>query len=159
MSSVHRVVLPLRVLLAFVFAALVVAQVAALPWALGSLAGRSPELAGLRWPLLVAGVLVLLCGEVVLACTWRLLTLVRDDRIFSDGASVWVDTIVRAIATAAGLLLAALGAALLGGAPAGLAAVLLVLLVVAAAVGLLVVVMRALLRQATTLRSDMEAVI
>ena len=159
MSSVHRVVLPLRVLLALVFAALVAAQVAALPGALEHLAGQSPELARLRWPLLAAGVLVLLCGEVVLACTWRLLTLVRDDRIFSDGASVWVDTIVRAIATAAGLLLAAQGAALLGGAPAGLAAVLLVLLVVAAAVGLLVVVMRALLRQATTLRSDMEAVI
>ncbi len=37
--------------------------------------------------------------------------------------------------------------------------VLLLVLVAGAVVGLLVVVMRALLRQATTLRTDMEAVI
>ena len=38
-------------------------------------------------------------------------------------------------------------------------AVLLLLLVVGAVLGLLMVVMRALLRQATTLRTEMEAVI
>lgn len=159
MSIVHRVVPPLRVLLVSVFASLVAAQVVALPTWLGHLAEVSPPLAPLRWPLLAAGLLVLACGQVVTACTWRLLTLVRDDRIFSDGASVWVDVVVRAVAAAWALLAGALAAVVAAGGPAALAVLLLVLLLVAAAVGLLVVVMRALLRQATTLRTDLEAVI
>jgi hypothetical protein len=159
MSLLHRVVLPLRVLLASVFGALVAAQVSALPAGLGHLTEASPELAPLRWPLLAIGLLVLACGQVVTACTWQLLTLVREDRIFSDGASAWVDVVLRGIAAAWALLAVALAAVVAAGGPAALAVLLLVLLLVAAAVGLLVVVMRALLRQATTLRTDLEAVI
>ncbi|MBM7806178.1 hypothetical protein JOD57_002015 [Geodermatophilus bullaregiensis] len=159
MPSMPRVFLALRVLLALLFAALVAAQVGALPAALRHLAEESPELAGLRWPLLTFGVLELVCAQVVVVCTWRLLGMVEDDRIFREESSVWVDAIVRAIVVAGLLLSGAAVYTAVGRAPAGLPALLLVLLVVVAAVGLLVVVMRALLRRATTLQADMEAVI
>ncbi len=104
----------------------------------------------------------LACVQVVLVCTAKLLTMVARDRIFSADSLPWVDAIVWAIA-AGWLLFLAAGIpvfiiAELDDAP-GLAALHLLLLLVGAAIGLLMVVMRALLRQATTLRADMEAVI
>ncbi|MEX5718757.1 DUF2975 domain-containing protein [Geodermatophilus maliterrae] len=159
MPSMRRVLLPLRILLALLFAALVAAQVGVLPAALRYLAEQSPELATLRWPLLTFGVLELVCAQVVVACTWRLLAMVEDDRIFRAESSVWVDAILRAIVVAGLLLSGALVYTVVGRVPAGVPALLLVLLLVVAAVGLLVVVMRGLLRRATTLQADMEAVI
>ena len=149
----------LRVLLVLAFAALLGAQVAVLPTLLGQMAEESPDLAYLRWPLLTLAVLALLCVQVVIVCTWRLLTLVQDDRIFSEASMVWVDAIVWAIAAAEVLLLGGFCWSLAGWGTPGLSAAWLLVLVAGAVVGLLVVVMRALLRQATTLRTDMDAVI
>ena len=157
MLRTQRLVGVLRILLALAFVALVLAQVAVLPAVFSGLEASS-ELADLRWPLLTLSVLELLCVQVVIACTWRLLTMVRDDRIFSDGAMVWVNTIVAAMAAAWVLLLGAFFYVAAGGS-SGLAVALLLMLVGGAVLGLLMVVMRALLRQATLLRSDMEAVI
>jgi hypothetical protein len=124
------------------------------------MAEGSPDLAHLRWPLLAFGVLELLCVQVVLGCTWKLLAMVDDDRIFSEESSTWVDAILWTIAAAWVLLLgASVHLAVVGGLPGPAGLLLLVLLLVGAALGLLVVVMRVLLRQATTLRTDMEAVI
>jgi hypothetical protein len=101
---------------------------------------------------------------VVIVCTWKLLTLASHDRIFSAGALPWVDAIVWAIAVGWAMLLGAFVCAYyfvideVSDDPV-LPALLLVLLLVGAVVGLLMLVMRALLRQATTLRTDMEAVI
>ena len=67
-----------------------------------------------REPATIVAVFWVLCLQVVIVSTWKLLTFVKNDQIFTD---------------------ASLG------------------------LGLLVLVMRALLRQATTLRTDMEAVI
>jgi high-affinity Fe2+/Pb2+ permease len=100
-----------------------------------------------------------LCIQVVIVSTWKLLTLVKNDRIFSEASLAWVDAIVWAI-VAAWLVL--LGVFLYVGFNAddpGLPLLLLLMLIGIAVVGLLMVVMRALLRQATTLRTDMEAVI
>ncbi len=114
------------------------------------------------WAVLVVAVLGLVCVQIVIVCTGRLLSLVARDRIFSAGSLPWVDAIAWAIAAAWVLLLGAFlpvfAVAEADDAP-GLAALHLLLLLVGAAVGLLMVVMRALLRQATTLRADMEAVI
>ncbi|MGY1651179.1 DUF2975 domain-containing protein [Geodermatophilus sp. SYSU D01119] len=154
MPPLSRVVLPLRVLLVLVLATLLAAQVAGLPWAVAQLPDD-----GLRGPLLAAGVLVLACAEAVVVCTWRLLALVAGDRVFSAQARPWVDAVVRLVAAAEVLLLAATAYAAAAGAPPGLPAALLGLAVVGAAVGLLVVVLRALLRHATTLHDDLEAVI
>ncbi len=160
MSPIRRVVLPLRILLATAFAALVLAQPVALPAALRQMAEGSPGLAHLSRPLLAFGVLELLCVQVVLGCTWKLLAMVDDDRIFSEESSTWVDAILWTIAAAWVLLLgASVHLAVVGGLPGPAGLLLLVLLLVGAALGLLVVVMRALLRQATMLRTDMEAVI
>jgi putative effector of murein hydrolase LrgA (UPF0299 family) len=157
--TTRRVVGPLRFLLAVAFAALVLAQVFFLPALSVAMAEDSSELAYLRWPTLVVAVLGLGCVQVVIGCTWKLLTLVEDDRLFSAASMVWVDAIVGAIAAAWLLLLGTFVWSLVGVGLPGPPIVLLLLLVAGAAVGLLVVVMRALLQQATTLRADMEAVI
>ncbi len=159
MTMTRRVVVPLRILLALAFAALVLAQAVFLPALSAAMAADSPELAYLRWPTLVVAVLGLGCVQVVIVCTWKLLTLVEDDRIFSAASMVWVDAIVGAIAVAWLLLLGTFVWSLVGVGLVGPPVVLLLMLVAGAVVGLLVVVMRALLRQATTLRTDMEAVI
>ena len=164
MTTTHRVVVPLRILLAIVFAALVAAQIWALPAMLPDIADPSLEQSVMRWVMLTASVLGLVCVQVVIVCTWQLLTLVRDDRIFSTSALPWVNAIVGAIAVGWTMLFGTFVCAYyfivdeVSDDPV-LPALLLVLLLVGAVVGLLMVVMRALLRQATTLRSDMEAVI
>lgn len=157
--QIHRAVGPLRVLLVLVFAALLTAQAVALPMMSAEHARQLPDLAHLRSPLLAVTVLGLVCVQVVIVATWKLLTLVKEDRIFTEGSLVWVDAIVRAIGIAWLLLLGMLGYFVATWGGPGLPALLLVLLLVGAVLGLLVIVLRALLRQATTLRTDMEAVI
>ena len=164
MSLVRRVVLPLRVLLVSVFAALVAAQVWAVPRMVPDIAGPSLEQSVVQAVMLAASVLALLCVQAVIACTWQLLTLVTHDRIFSADALPWVNAIVAAMATGWVMLLGTFVCSYyfvvdeVSDDPV-LPALLLVLLLVGAVLGLLIVVMRALLRQATVLRTDMEAVI
>jgi hypothetical protein len=104
------------------------------------------------------------CVQAVIVCTWKLLTLVTQDRIFSASALPWVNGIVWAIVAGWTMLLGTLVCAYyfiideVSDDPV-LPALLLLLLLVGAVLGLLMVIMRALLRQATTLRADMEAVI
>ena len=164
MPHTHQVVVPLRILLAVVFAALVAAQVWAVPGVLPELPDASLEQSVVRSTMLVVLLVGLACVQVVIVCTWQLLTLVRDDRIFSAGALPWVNAIVGALAVGWVMLLGAFVCSYyfvideVSDDPA-LPVLLLVLLLVGAVVGLLVVVMRALLRQATVLRTDLEAVI
>lgn len=159
MHATRRLVPVLRILLVLAFVALLTGQLVAVPRVFDAWSSEVTETFGTTWPMLVVPVLELLCVQVVVVCTWRLLTLVEQDRIFSDDAFVWVNAITGAIA-AAWLLLAAWAAYLLVVGSAGWLVVLLALLLVAGAVlGLLMVVLRALLRQATTLRADMAEVI
>ncbi|MGY1752897.1 DUF2975 domain-containing protein [Blastococcus sp. SYSU D01042] len=164
MTHLRRVVLPLRVLLAIAVLGLLAAQVWGVPAMLPDLADPTLERSSVRGTMFVVAVLGLACVQAVVVCTWQLLTLVTDDRIFSAGALRWVDGIVRAVVVGWLMLLATFvcsyyfvvdevsdGAAL--------PALLLLLLLVGAVLGLLIVVMRALLRQATALRTDLEAVI
>lgn len=161
-----RAVAPLRVLLVLLFTVVTAGQVAVLVLVLPRLpeltAGDHPAAVALDWTMVVVAVLGLLCVQVVIVCTGKLLTMVARDRIFSADSLPWVDAIVWSIVAAWVLLLGAtvpvFAYAELDDAP-GLGALHLLLLLVGAAVGLLMVVMRALLRQATTLRDDMEAVI
>ena len=159
MVNEHRVVTPLRVFLVVLFGALVMMQTFSLPGQWRYMAQESPELAYLRWPLTAVSVFWVLCVQVVVVATWRLLTFVKDDRIFSEASLGWVDAIVWSITTAWVVLL---GVFLYVGFHAddpGVPLLLFLMLVGVAVLGLLMVVMRALLRQATTLRTDMEAVI
>ena len=164
MPHTHQVVVPLRVLLGLVFAALLAAQVWAVPAMLPDMTAPSLEQSVVRGVMLTVSLVGLLCVQVVIVCTWQLLTLVRDDRIFSASSLPWVNAIVGALALGWAMLLGALVCSYyfvideVSDEPA-LPLLLLVLLLVGAVVGLLVVVMRALLKQATLLRSDLEAVI
>ena len=159
MEMVQRVVVPLRVLLASTFVALVLGQLFSLPGTFAHMAEESPEDAYLRWPLTVVAVLELVCVQVVIVCTWRLLTMVRDDRIFSERSLVWVDAIVGAIVAGWVLLLGVATYLASVSEDPEVPAFLAVMVLAGAVVGLLMVVMRALLQQAITLRTDMEAVI
>jgi protein-S-isoprenylcysteine O-methyltransferase Ste14 len=159
MTKTHRVVGPLRVLLVLLFAALVVGQIMSVPGEFAQMAREAPDRAHLRWPLTILGVLVLLCVQVVIVSTWNLLTLVKEDRIFSERSQVWVDAIMWAVGVAWLLIF---GLFVFVGLNADDPASILLLgtvLMVGAVFGLLLVVMRALLRRATTLRTDLEGVI
>ncbi|WP_433282684.1 DUF2975 domain-containing protein [Pseudonocardia xinjiangensis] len=159
MFTEHRAVAPLRVFLVLLFVVLVPFQTLSLPGQFAHMAEESPDLAYLRWPLTAVTVFWVVCVQVVIVATWKLLTMVKKDRIFSDASLVWVDAIVWAIVAAWVVLL---GVFLYFGFKAddpGLPVLLFLMLTGIAVVGLLMVVMRALLRQATTLRTDMEAVI
>lgn len=129
------------------------------------MATQSPKAAPLAWALLAFWVLELLCVQVVIVCTWRLLTMVKDDRIFSESSLRWVDVIVWSFITAWVLLLSLSVSltAFLYFTPElrdpGLPMLLFGVVLIGAVVVLLMVLMRALLRQATILRTDMEAVI
>jgi hypothetical protein len=159
MLNAHRVVAPLRVFLVVLFGVLVMLQTFSLPGQFRYMAQESPESAYLRWPLTAVSVFWVLCVQVVVVATWQLLTLVKNDRIFSDASLAWVDAIVWAVLAAWVVLV---GVFLYVGFRAddpGLPLLLFLMVVGVTVLGLLMVVMRALLRQATTLRTDMEAVI
>jgi hypothetical protein len=155
----HRVIAPLKVFLVLLFGILVVFQTLSMPGQFAHMAREHPDLAYLRWPATAVTAFWLLCAEAVIVCVWQLLTLVRTDRIFSAASLRWVDAIVWAIG-AAWLVLGGVDVyvAFQADDPA-LPLMLLLGSTGVTVVGLLVVVLRALLRQATTLRTDMEAVI
>ncbi len=165
MSNVYRVVLPLRILLALAFVFLLVMQVMSVPGDILHDLGRTPEAAHVLIPMLVVAELVMLCFQVVIVCTWQLLTMVKKDRIFSEASLRWVDGIVWSFIAAWALFggLAAYIVAVIYFTPEirdpGIPIVLFGIVLMGAVLVLLMVVLRALLRQATALRSDMEAVI
>jgi hypothetical protein len=159
MISMHRVVAVLRVFLVLLFGVLVVFQTLSFPGQFAYMAKESPEDAHLRWPFTVIAVVVILCIQVVIVATWKLLTLVKHGRIFTQASLRWVDAIVWAI-VAAWLVLVGVDVFVATQADDPGAPMLLLFLTTGLTVlGLLMVVMRELLRQATTLRTDMEAVI
>ncbi len=155
----------LRVLLVMAFGYLLVLEFLGVPGDILHDLQRSPEAAHLLVPMLVVAELVMICFQVVLVCIWVLLTMVDKDRIFSDASLRWVDGIVWSFSTAwvlfAGLALYL--TAVIYFTPElrdpGFPIVLFGLTLMGAMVVLLMLVMRALLRQATTLRTDMEEVI
>src|SRR3954447_18388310 len=100
MSKLQLAVVPLRILHVSLFAILVLFQVMSFPGQFAHMAEESPDLAHLRWPLTIGSELVLFCVQVVIVCTWKLLTMVKEGRIFSDRSLVWVDAILVAIGTA-----------------------------------------------------------
>ena len=159
MKITRLAVTALRMVLVVAFLLLLLFQVMSIPGQFAHMAQENPERAYLQWPLTMFFILEVACVQVVIVSTWKLLTLVRQDRIFSRGALVWVNAIVWAI-TAGWAMLAALAAVVvLNADDPGLPLLLLLVLVAGAALGLVVVVLRALLRQAADLRADMEAVI
>ncbi|TPV52635.1 DUF2975 domain-containing protein [Pseudarthrobacter phenanthrenivorans] len=165
MSIVSRLVLPLRVLLVMVFLGLLVAQVMSFPGEFLFTTEEGPGMDPWRWPLLLFFEFEALCLQVVIVCIWRLLTLIQRDRIFSTASLRWVDAIVWAF-VAAWLLLAVMAGSFIAYLyftpelrDPGTPALLIGITLIGAVLVLLIVVMRDLLRQATSLRADMDGVI
>ena len=141
------------------FGVLVVFQTLSLPGQFAYMAKEDPDHAYLRWPATAVTVFWVLCIQVVIVSTWRLLTLVKNDRIFSEVSLAWVDAIIWAIGAAWVVLVGVFLYVGFNADDPGLPLLLFLMLTGVTVLGLLMVVMRALLRQATTLRIDMEAVI
>jgi hypothetical protein len=155
----HRVVALLRVLLVLLFGVLVVFKVMSLPGQFAHMAREDPEHAYLRWPATAVTVFWVLCIQVVIVSSWKLLTLVKNDRIFSEASMAWVNAIIWAVVAAWVVLMGVFLYIGFNADDPGLPLLLFLMLTGVTVLGLLMVVMRALLRQATTLRTDMEAVI
>ncbi|WP_027495449.1 DUF2975 domain-containing protein [Rhodococcus sp. JG-3] len=159
LSGYRVVVLLLRLFLAALFAVLVLMQVMSLPGQFAHMAQESPESAYLRWPLTIVSIFWVLCIQVVVIATWKLLTMVNRNAIFTRASLVWVDTITWSIVAAWVVLVAVFLYVGFGADDPGLPLLLFLLVVIVAVAALSMVVMRTLLSQATELRSDMDAVI
>jgi hypothetical protein len=165
MLRVNWIVALLRVLLVLAFGFLLVMQVMSVPGDILHDVRRAPEAARLLLPVLVVAEVVLLSFQVVIVCTWKLLTMVKKDRIFSVASMSWVNGIVWAVAGAWAVFtgLAVYLTAVIYFTPEwrdpGAPLLLFGIVLMGAVVVLIMLVMRALLRQATVLRSDMEEVI
>ncbi|MCU1424617.1 MAG: hypothetical protein JWM51_908 [Microbacteriaceae bacterium] len=158
-------VIVLRVFLASLFGFLVLMQVMSLPGEFAHDAQQAPDRAHLAWAMLAVTELEVVCVQVVIVCTWRLLTMVTSDRIFSEASFVWVNWIVWSF-VAGWLLLAGLAAYLAAYIyftpelrDPGVPILLFGTVLVGAVFVLLVGILRALLRQATALRAEMDVVI
>jgi hypothetical protein len=165
MQRLDLTVIILKVFLACLFGFLVLMQVMSLPGEFGYNAQQAPDRAHLAWAMLVVAELEVLCFQIVIVCTWKLLTMVKKDRIFSEHSLVWVNWIVRSFVVG-WLLLAALAAyltAFIYFTPElrdpGVPIVLFGMVLIGAVFVLIVGILRALLRQATALRADMDVVI
>ncbi|MFG1738987.1 DUF2975 domain-containing protein [Micromonospora chalcea] len=159
MITAQRAVTPLRAFLVLLFAILVLFQTMSLPGQFAHMAREDPDMAYLRWPATAVTIFWVLCVQVVIVCTWQLLTLVKRDRIFTEASLGWVDGIVWAVAAAWVVLVGVFLYVGFNADDPGLPLLLFLLVTGVSVLGLLMVVLRALLRQATTLRTDMEAVI
>ncbi|OXM67614.1 DUF2975 domain-containing protein [Amycolatopsis vastitatis] len=149
----------LRIFLVVLFGVLLVFQTLSLPGGIAYHTQQNPHDAPLRWPLTAIAVFLVLCVQVILVATWKLLTLVKKDRIFTTASLKWVDAIVWAVGAAWVVFAGMLIFVGFNADDPGMPMVLFLVTVGITVIGLLMVVMRALLRQATALRSDMEAVI
>jgi hypothetical protein len=159
MSKTRWVVGALRILLVLLFTGLVVAQVAIMPQTWAHIAHEDPDLEYLRWPMLTFSIVELVCIQIVIVCTWKLLSMVRADRIFSQEAFRWVDAILWAMVTAWVLLFGVFVYLTVQISGPGLPVLLFGTVLAGGVLVLLMAVMRALLQQATALRTDMEGVI
>ena len=156
MAQVRRHLLALRVVLVLTFALLTMLQLLSFPGQFAHMAREHPADAWLRWPLTAYAACIILCGQIVVVCTWHLLTLVDRDRIFTGAADRWVDGIVRAAVAAWCLLAIAFALAAVTADDPGGPVVLLLVLLVTSVLALLMPVLRDLLRQATTLRARLD---
>ncbi len=149
----------LRFFLAALFGVLVMLETFSLPGQYAHMAQQNPEEAYLRWPSTIVSIFWVVCVQVVIVATWKLLTLVRKDLIFTDAALKWVDVMVWAVAAAWVVLVGVFLWVGFNADDPGVIVLFFLFTTGVSVVGLVLVVMRALLKRATTLRADMEAVI
>jgi len=155
-----RITAALKALIVVLLALLLATQIVLIPGVAVLAAERNPELAYLAGPGIVGGIVLVTLIELVLVCVWRLLSLVRQDRIFSPGAFLYVDIIMVTMAGSAVVIAGALVVLALGHAVNPSILLLGVVgVVIGIALALLVAVMRGLLRKALELEQDLSEVV
>lgn len=159
MKLLRAVVVPLRIVLGLTFALLLVAQTFSFPGMFLHRSRTDDDFTNWHWLVLAAIEVGLLCLQVMVVSTWRLLTLVTRDRVFSRAAARWVDALLGSIGTVWVLVLLAVVVGFAFAEDPGDAVVLMLAFLPATCFALVMVVMRALLLQATALRTDLEGVI
>ena len=149
-------VLTLRAVLAALLAGSVFVQTVMVALLAKDLEDLDPEYAYLRTPILAIIVLCIVTIQVVLVCTWRLVTMVRRGTVFSYASFRYVHVVIGAIVAGA-LLIFTLGVILAPGEPVPPGMVLLIggAGVAALGIALVVGVLRMLLAQAVA--RDVEA--
>src|SRR5690554_6913552 len=139
---------------------ILVVQTVYLPWLSGDVARQLPAEAHMRWPILTLAILGLLCVQVVIVCTARLLTFTRTDRVFSADALRWVNGIIGGFLGGSVVCLATLVYQSFTVAGPPLWSLLLVCGILAGiGLALLMVVMRVLLVRATSFKNELDVVI
>lgn len=155
-----RATFALKTLIVVMLALLLVAQVFMIPRIAASTAERNPDVAFLEVPGIIGAVLFLVLIEIVLLCVYRLLTLVRADRIFSSDAFRYVDVIAITMLVSALLIAVSYGVVFAArAANPGITILALLGITVSIALTLLVRVMRGLLRKALQLEQDLSEVV
>jgi len=155
-------VLALRVVLAVLLAGSVFVQTVMLPIVAIDMRDMNPAISYARVPFIVITLLGIVSVQVILACVWRLVTMVRRGTVFSHKAFRYVHTVIGALVAAAGLTfaMAVLLASTNHHVPGDAVAPGIVLLICGAVVAILgvaliVLVLRMLLAQA--IARDIEA--
>ncbi len=111
-SSIERtavgslMVVALRGVLAAALAGSVFVQVVMVPLMAIDLKEADPDVAHLQIPFAVIMILVILTAQVTAVCVWRLVTMVREETVFSHDAFRYVDIMIGAAAAAAALAFA-----------------------------------------------------
>lgn len=154
------VVFGTKTVIALLFVVTLIAQFLLVPLLAQEMAHEFPEVSYLQWPGIIGCVCVLLCGQVVLVCVWRLLSMVAKESIFSSTAFTIVNVTIAAIFVAAVLVIAALIVLqAVNALPGGVMIMLLTGALLGTGLGLLLIVMRGLLKKATLLDQDLAGVI
>jgi hypothetical protein len=164
MTTTQRLILPIRIGLVLAFAFALVMELLSMPGEFNQQLTEAPDFGHLIWPVFAVVELELLGFQVLVVCTWMLVTMIGRGRIFSEDSLRWVNLIVRTLFLG-WLIFAALSAYLVGyiffvgPRDPGTPLLLFGILLVGAVFVMLVVVMRRLLIEASRLRSDLDEVI
>lgn len=149
-----------KILISVLTVAGLLTQIVLLPVQASDSARLFPEVAFLQVPILTLGILFVACGQVVLASTWALLSLVARDAIFSTRSFRYVDVMIASLLVAVGLVFAVL--VIMAGAGASHPGVFYPGVAAAsgcAALALVLVVMRGLLAKASEQERYLEEVV
>ncbi|WP_345621791.1 DUF2975 domain-containing protein [Streptomyces ziwulingensis] len=148
-------VLALRAVIVALFVASVFVQAVMVPLLNSDLRDLDADLAYLRVPVLVLTLAGVVTVEVVLACVWRLVTMVRRGTVFSAGAFRYVHLVIGAF-VAASLVVFGFAVLLAPGeavAP-GVVGLICLLALAVFGVALIVLVLRTLLAQAVAVDGE-----
>lgn len=157
----HRLLLAtLQVFLVLGILIILAAQVVVLPILAAEAAAALPDEAYMRWPILGLAIAGLVCVQVAMVCTLRLVGFIRQGRVFTTAALPWVDGIIGAFLAAAVVCAVTIGYQSVSVAGPPLWMMLLVVGTLAGVgLALLMWTMRTLLVQAVAQRADLDLVV